>query len=194
MVFNNQKSINDLWLQFVHGDEEVFSQLYCILYEDLLSYGQRVGGDHETVEDFIQDLFIKLYQRTIVLEDNTKLRPFLFRSLKNMIYNQLTHDAKILLMPDNELPFDLSYTIDESLFLKHDQGLSDEIHKLLSGITERQKELIYLRFVHEMSFEEIADIMEIHIQSARNLLSRSMEKIRKGTSSAAFFLSILLSS
>ena len=35
------------------------------------------------VEDLIQDLFLKLYQKKIILEDNTRLRPFLFRALKN---------------------------------------------------------------------------------------------------------------
>lgn len=50
---------------------------------------------------------------------------------------------------------------------------------MLRGLTGRQKEIIYLRFIHEMSFDEISEIMEINIQSARNLLVRSMEKLRK---------------
>ena len=50
---------------------------------------------------------------------------------------------------------------------------------MLKGLTGRQKEIIYLRFIHEMSFDEISEIMEINIQSARNLLARSMEKLRK---------------
>ena len=193
MTLNDQKRIIDLWVQFWGGNEMAFSQLYCLCFDDLLAYGRRVGGDNEMVEDLIQDLFLKLYQKKIILEDNTKLRSFLFRALKNLIYNQLLRNAKLQSLPDYDFAFDLDYTIDEQLAWMHDQGLSDEVHRILKGLTGRQKEIIYLRFIHEMSFEEISEIMKINIQSARNLLFRSMEKIRKESSSATilFLINVL---
>lgn len=193
MTLNDQTRIIDLWVQFWDGNEMAFSQLYCLCFDDLLAYGRRVGGDNEMVEDLIQDLFLKLYQKKIILEDNTKLRSFLFRALKNLIYNQLLRNAKLQSLPDYDFAFDLDYTIDEQLSWMHDQGLSDEVHHILKGLTGRQKEIIYLRFIHEMSFEEISEIMKINIQSARNLLFRSMEKIRKESSSATilFLINVL---
>lgn len=193
MTLNDQKRIIDLWVQFWDGNEMAFSQLYCLCFDDLLAYGRRVGGDNEMVEDLIQDLFLKLYQKKIILEDNTKLRSFLFRALKNLIYNQLLRNAKLQSLPDYDFAFDLDYTIDEQLSWMHDQGLSDEVHHILKGLTGRQKEIIYLRFIHEMSFEEISEIMKINIQSARNLLFRSVEKIRKESSSATilFLINVL---
>ena len=193
MTLNDQKRIIDLWVQFWGGNEMAFSQLYCLCFDDLLAYGRRVGGDNEMVEDLIQDLFLKLYQKKIILEDNTKLRSFLFRALKNLIDNQLLRNAKLQSLPDYDFAFDLDYTIDEQLSWMHDQGLSDEVHHILKGLTGRQKEIIYLRFIHEMSFEEISEIMKINIQSARNLLFRSMEKIRKESSSATilFLINVL---
>ena len=74
MTLNDQKRIISLWMQFLDGNEIAFSQLYCLFFDDLLTYGRRVGGDNETVEDLIQDLFLKLYQKKITLEDNTRLR------------------------------------------------------------------------------------------------------------------------
>lgn len=190
MTLNDQKHIINLWIQFLNGNETAFSQLYCLFFDDLLTYGRRVGGDNEMVEDLIQDLFLKLYQKKIILADNTRLRPFLFRALKNLIYNQLLRNEKLRPLPNYDLAFDLNYTIDEQLSLTHDQGLSDEVHRILKGLTGRQKEIIYLRFVHEMSFEEISEIMEINIQSARNLLTRSMEKLRKEVSPATILFFI----
>lgn len=192
MTLDDQKHIISLWIQFLDGNENAFSQLYCLFLDDLLTYGRRVGGDNEMVEDLIQDLFLKLYQKKIILEDNTRLRPFLFRALKNLIYNQLLRNAKLQPLPDYDFAFDLNYTIDEQLSLTQDQGLSDEIHHILKGLTGRQKEIIYLRFVHEMSFEEISEIMEINIRSARNLLTRSMEKLRKEVSSTTILFFIYM--
>lgn len=107
MTLNDQKRIIDLWVQFWGGNEMAFSQLYCLCFDDLLAYGRRVGGDNEMVEDLIQDLFLKLYQKKIILEDNTKLRSFLFRALKNLIYNQLLRNAKLQSLPDYDFAFDL---------------------------------------------------------------------------------------
>lgn len=181
-MLSDQEQITSLWMEFLAGDELAFSRLYLLFFDDLLMYGRRVGGDDLIVEDAIQDLFIKLYQKKIALEDNKKLRPFLFRSLKNLIYTQLLRDAKLTSFDDYECPFNLEYTIDDQVFTNQEQQLSDEVHRFMRGLSNRQREIIYLRFVHEMSFEEISVIMNIHVQSARNLLARSMDKIRKEAS------------
>lgn len=179
MTLNDQNRIIDLWMQFLAGNETAFSELYCLFFDDLLTYGCRVGGDLEMVEDALQDIFLKLYQKKITLNDNTKLRPFLYRSLKNLIYSRLLRDAKVQPLPDHEPTFDLNYAVDDSQLHIDDYDFSDEVENIMRRLTGRQKEIIYLRFIHEMNFDEIAEIMEINIQSTRNLLARSMEKLRK---------------
>lgn len=78
MMFSKQQQITTLWIEFLDGNELAFSRLYLLFFDDLLAYGHRVGGDDKMVEDAIQDLFVKLYQKKIELQDNTKLRPFCF--------------------------------------------------------------------------------------------------------------------
>lgn len=55
----------------------------------------------------------------------------------------------------------------------------------MDSLTERQKEIIYLRFVHDMSIDEISQIMDINTQSARNLISRSLQKLRENIATAS---------
>lgn len=47
MTLDDQKHIISLWIQFLDGNENAFSQLYCLFLDDLLTYGRRVGGDNE---------------------------------------------------------------------------------------------------------------------------------------------------
>ena len=188
MTLSEQQQIITLWKEYLDGNELAFSRLYFLFFDNLLTYGRRIGGDDGMVEDVIQDLFVKLYQRKHELHDNTKLRPFLFRALKNRVYNQLLRHSKQRSLEDYE--FNLNYTIDDEVFSNEKQRLSDEVHRIMRGLSGRQKEIIYLRFVHEMSFDEISEIMDIHVQSARNLLFRSIEKIRKEVSMTSF-LSVL---
>ena len=54
MTLDDQKHIISLWIQFLDGNENAFSQLYCLFLDDLLTYGRRVGGDNEMVGFFVK--------------------------------------------------------------------------------------------------------------------------------------------
>lgn len=185
-MLDKREKIGVLWREFVAGDELSFAQIYSLLYDDLLSYGCRFGqGNRALVEDAIQDLFVKLYQKSLLLHDPRNLRAFLYRSLKNSLLNHLLRNSKLQDVEQQE--FNLTYTINEANLVG--QGIfSEEVHTLMRQLTFRQKEIIYLRFAREMTFEDIAQVLEINEQSARNLLARSVEKMRKEVSSATALL------
>lgn len=60
-------------------------------------------------------------------------------------------------------------------------------------LTPRQREIIYYRFIEEMEYDEICQIMDINYQSAYNLLQRSLQKVRDtfGTPECIAWISIL---
>lgn len=43
MTLDDQKHIISLWIQFLDGNENAFSQLYCLFLDDLWQGGQKVG-------------------------------------------------------------------------------------------------------------------------------------------------------
>ena len=53
-------------------------------------------------------------------------------------------------------------------------------------MTDRQKETVYLHYTLGFSFEETAALMDMNVQSVRNLLSRALAKVRKIMSLAVF--------
>ena len=58
------------------------------------------------------------------------------------------------------------------------QWKSDE-YQVVSAMTERQKEAIYLHYSLGLSYDEVAALMDMNVQSVRNLIHRSVERIRK---------------
>ena len=54
-------------------------------------------------------------------------------------------------------------------------------------LSDRQKEILYLKYYSEMDYDEITKIMDLNYQSARNLVSRAIAKLSKHIS-----LSILI--
>lgn len=177
---NNSTPETDLWLLFRKGDKRAFSRLYEESYQKLYSYGIHLGMDESQVSDAIQDIFLKLYEKPEIVTQPATLLPFLFRSVRNYFLNILKKENTQVDINDYITSFSFGYTIDEHLIAEEDEmTLRNRVDEVLSCLTVRQKEIIYLRFLHEMSYEEIAQVMNITQQSARNTLYKTFEKIRK---------------
>lgn len=169
-----------LWKQFVSGEEAAFSQLYKMCYPDLYAYGSAMGIDEDIVKDGIQEVFLTLYTRKNVLRNVDSLKAFLFCSLKNYLINSIAKEKRKLNI--EEINFSFSYTIEDGFIEDEERKiLYSKVRKLMNGLSPRQAECIYLRFVHEMSFVEISAILGIGIQATRNLLFRALKKMRENS-------------
>ncbi len=50
---------------------------------------------------------------------------------------------------------------------------------MLQSLTARQREIVYLRYIQEYDYPQIADILNISIHGCRKLLSKAMETLRE---------------
>jgi RNA polymerase sigma-70 factor (ECF subfamily) len=172
-------SDTELWNLFIEGDDRVLEFVYTRQYRALMAYGLKLCMDEELVKDCIQDLFVKLYVNRKSLTKITNINTYLVKALKNTIYNKLSRTVPMLELEN--MPFELKVKDDFlSLFSENDEELKQRgrLREIIKRLPSRQQEIIYLRFVRELSYEEIGEILEINYQSVKNLTSRMMHKIR----------------
>ena len=169
----------DLWKLFLEGDKEAFSVFYRHNYRKLYSYGISLGMDSELIDDIIQELFVKLYTRPQLIKDFSTIQAFLYAAMRNAFVNHEKQRKKYYL--DEFENFELPYFVENTQIEDEEElkALKEKIHRIINSLTPRQKEIIYLRFLHQKEYEEIARIMDMSEQAARNLTYRAMEKIRK---------------
>ncbi|MDL2214632.1 sigma-70 family RNA polymerase sigma factor [Dysgonomonas sp. OttesenSCG-928-M03] len=184
--------LSDLWLSFIDGNNNAFSEIYKLSYKNLYTYGLSFKIHEEQVRDIIQDLFIKLYTNPKLVKDTSTIKPFLLKAMRNSCLNILKAEQRLLNMNSIEC-FEIKYSIKEDLIenKEKEDHIKSVIDRILSQITPRQREIIYLRFLHQMEYEEIARIMNLSEQSARNLTHRAIEKIRKDNSDYEFLLFVI---
>ena len=170
----------DLWKLFLEGDKEALSVLYRHNYRKLYSYGISLGMDSELIDDIIQELFVKLYTRPQLIKDFSTIQAFLYAAMRNAFVNHEKQRKKYLYLDEFE-NFELPYFVENTQIEDEEElkALKEKIHRIINSLTPRQKEIIYLRFLHQKEYEEIAQIMDMSEQAARNLRYRAMEKIRK---------------
>ena len=50
---------------------------------------------------------------------------------------------------------------------------------MLDSLTERQREIVYLRYIQEYDYEQIAQLLNITVHGCRKLLSKAMQNLRE---------------
>jgi len=193
MNHSAQNTNSELWLSFINGNEEAFSIFYKQNYERLYNYGLNLGMDADQVRDIIQELFVKLYTKPHLIKELSTIQSFLIVSIKNAFINQEKQKKKHFYYDEVE-NFEFSYSVENTKIEDEEelQAIKDKVDKIISILTPRQKEIIYLRFLHQMEYEEIAKAMTMSEQAARNLTHRAMEKIRKNDKDFIILLFLLL--
>lgn len=161
-------------------EENAFNSIYNRYADELLSYGMGMGFNREVLKDAVQDVFYRLYLNKDSIQRILNIKYYLFRSLKNRLLD--IHKAT---MPTNdiqehEFDFVIQPTIVDELINEEDQIIiQNKIKALLSLLTSRQREAIYLRFIQEMEYEEIGELLDMTPQATRKLVFRGMERMRK---------------
>lgn len=89
----------------------------------------------------------------------------------------------------DELPYRIKITVEDEMIAAEERAeVSQKVDEILSVLTERQREIIYLRYMQECSYEEIAEIMQISVPACRKLLYRTLLKLKHNNTLVLFYL------
>ncbi|WP_298651006.1 sigma-70 family RNA polymerase sigma factor [uncultured Proteiniphilum sp.] len=166
--------------------------------DTLYSYALHLGFDEQTAMDAIHDVFYKLCISHKSLSEIENLKFYLTRSLRNRLIDiKRSNKEHTAIAPfegeeQEKLPFQLNVSIEDEFIEKEDlEEIQQKVENVLSRLTDRQREIVYLRYIREYSYEEIAEIMQISVESSRNLISKSLTKLKESSLSLSLFLLIV---
>ena len=190
-----EQSLDDstLWLSFKKGNDLAFSILYNKYVQRLYSYGMHSCRDKDLVLDCLQELFTLLWDRREKLSEVTCVNYYLFKSFRRLLMNRLTVGRKFLisLSDRDSYGFDFSPSQEETLIEEEwETERNKKVRNSLHSLTKRQREAIYLKFFNQLSYHEVAAIMDLHVDSVYNLISKSIDLLRKKLKGDAVFLMV----
>jgi len=176
------------WRSFVErGDEPSFSIIYNNHVDDLYSYGVSLGFQKEMCKDAIQDTFYKLYISKNNLSHIKNITAYIFKSFKYRLIDLSRKNIREEALDSITESFTVQVTVlDNIIDSEKTEFLKKKVTSLLNGLTDNQREIVYLKYMIGLSHREIADVMSIREESARKLLYRTMEKLREQVSEEDF--------
>ena len=179
--------------QSVQEGDMQFIALYKFYYQDLYAYGVSLGFNTEDVKDAIQEVYLKLYFNERLCIDEKKIKFYLLRSVRNQLidWERIKKDTSSI--EEEERSFKLSVSVEESFISdEEDLLLKKRVNRILDLLTDHQREIVYLHFIEEMPYEEIAVMLDMKIQTVRGQVFKAMEKLRKLDSKDYFLFFLIL--
>ncbi|WP_315821338.1 RNA polymerase sigma factor [Paraflavitalea speifideaquila] len=170
-----------LWNQLRNGDESALYTLYNQYYDELLQYGLRLCSNADDSKDAINLVFAALWNNRLRLPEVTHPKAYLFTCYKNKLVRLKQQGKKLVplqVVADDFLASTAS--VEETLIeLQEYEQLKQQTAALLSHLTDRQQELIKLRFIEEMSYENIALQLNISVRTVYNSIHESIKALKK---------------
>jgi len=172
------KKIKSLVRKAQKGDAESFGIIYEIFAERIYRYIYLKTSSREEAEDLTQQVFVRAWEALPQFE--FKKNPFsswLYSIARNLItdfYRKKKPDFSLDSENALEMPDDLDLT--ERLIIQ------DEIRQVFEAINQlplEQKDLLLLRFVDDLSYDEIASIMNKSPLTLRVIQHRALKRLKE---------------
>jgi len=169
-----------IWNDFRKGEKYALSHIYYQHVELLYRYGKKFSKDNDLVKDTIQDLFFDLLRTRENLGATDNIRFYLMRSYRRKLVQNLRKAQPSQNSVNSEPEPSIVYSIEEEFIGRESLSKRDRvIQNCLQELNPRQREILYYRFNCNLEYEEICELMSLKYDSARKLVHRAIESMKK---------------
>jgi RNA polymerase sigma-70 factor (ECF subfamily) len=177
-----------LMLRVKRGDRAAFGELVGKYKQPLYNFIFRTLRDETESEDVAQTVFLQVYKSRARYERTAKFSTWLFTIARNLCLNEIRrrsrHPAESLEESNAEHDDQPSRQYeDKKIFLPTDDALHGElarkIEEALAELPENQRTAILLCRQDELSYEEIAEVLDCSLSATKSLIHRGRETLKE---------------
>ena len=170
------------WESLQAGDIQALQALYKLHVETLYSYGMVLCQDQDRVKDCIHDLFLAFWQNHANLSIPRSGKAYLMVSLRRRIFDSGPKSVLNTEPLEDDVAARISDRDNHELGWIAAEEEGEKMEKLenaMSRISDRQREIIHMKYYQQLDYEDIGRIMNLNYQSARNLVTRALMALRR---------------
>ena len=168
----------DILIQASEGNVEAFEKIYRATSDFIYNVAYRITNHSEDAQEVTQDVFLKIYKNLKGFRFQSSFKTWIYRIAINTAINTYKRKSKELSRrveynDDIELKYAYNPT-KESI----DKGSNEELVKsMLNILNVDQRACVVLRDIEGLSYKEIADALNVNINTVRSRLSRARETL-----------------
>ncbi len=163
-------------IQEVHsGNRRAYSELVKRHQKALLRMALRFVKDLDVAEDVVQESFIKAYEKLNLFEGRSSFKSWLFQIAVNTAKNKL-REKKRITTDIEDIHIAVGAVAETNLV---QSALAAQIQEEVDKLPVRQKTALVLRVYEDLSFKEIADIMDCPYDTAKANYRHALMKLKE---------------
>lgn len=177
-----------LMLRVKRGDRAAFAELVEKYKQPLFNFIFRTLRDEAETEDVAQNTFLQVWKSRARYQRTAKFSTWLFTIARNLCLNEIRrrsrHPAESL--EESHAEHDdqpLRQYEDKKVFLPTETALhgelAEKIEEALAGLPENQRTAILLCRQDELSYEEIAAVLDCSLSATKSLIHRGRETLKE---------------
>lgn len=166
------------------GDMEAFERL--VERHQMLVAGTvaRMLGSNSDVEDIAQQVFVRVWKSAQRYVPGAKFTTWLLTITRNLVFNEMRRRKRHAAVPlqtqadaeEMQLKDESGSTPDASLL---ERELQQNIDSAISQLPETQRMALILRRYEDLSYDEIANVLEQSVPAVKSLLFRARTELRE---------------
>lgn len=168
--------------EYLKGDQRALEFLVKRYLKPIYSFVYRNVGDIEAAEDITQEVFIRVWKNIRKFDLNKDFKPWIFQIAKNASIDYLRKRKTIPFsrFENSQGQNMLTETLAEKgPDLIENLDTKTEFEKTISGLSDKDKNLMQLRHSQGMSFKEIAQKMNSSINTIKSRYRRTIKSMQK---------------
>ena len=169
--------------RFQNGDEQAYIELVNRYRDRLMSFVYRFINDSIVAEDIVQDTLVKLYTHKDYYRNIAKFSTWIYTIAGNLAKTELRKNKRRKVTNLSEMgKDDWQYDIpsDEDTAKKvHGQFIGEQIQKAIQSLPDHFREVIILRDIQELSYEEVSSIVEVPLGTVKSRINRARLQLQE---------------
>ena len=159
------------------SDTEAFRELFEIYQRDIFNFLHFKLGNIEAAEDFVQDVFITIWERRGQLRENTSIKSFLFTIARHAALNHLRHN-KIVLRFQVEQTNKVS--AEQAEYLEFERiELQNVLMRAIINLPVKSRVAFMMNRFEELTYNEIADKLNVSVKTVESHMGRALKLLRE---------------
>jgi RNA polymerase sigma factor (sigma-70 family) len=172
----------DHWNTLRNGDMAGLRALYDLHAVRLYAYGMTLVRREDKVRDAIHDLFLYIWQQREKLAVPQSGKAYLMVSLRRRLFDKRIGDLdQAVPVEDTDAEATMSATDAETDWIRHEDEVlrSEHLATAMARLSDRQREILHMKYYEQMDYDAIGAVMDLNYQSARNLVNRALNALRR---------------
>ncbi|GAA4705971.1 RNA polymerase sigma factor [Brevibacillus fulvus] len=158
------------------GDHEALVELLRSIENSVYRSAYYILGNEQDALDATQEALIRVYRKIDSYQERAKFSTWVQRIVSNICIDKFRSRKETISIEQHELSIPDQHSVEEEILYN---GLTRDIESAIQKLPEQYRMVVVFRYLRDMSYQEIADALEIPLNTVKSYLFRARQQLQQ---------------